>query len=214
MKYGNPFRAPSTDAASEQTLKGALTALENGPIRFKRNRVIACEGDSADYVFHVVSGVIRSCKTFKNGERAVVAFYLPGDLFGWDYGSRPLSIEAASDARVMLIKRQALMALAEQNTRLVDLLHSAITKELRRAQEHAATISISAKDRFLTFLNDFIIRLGTSGPVRLPMAYQDIADHLGIKIESLSRTITELENAGTLARSARGTLSLKKFPLI
>src|SRR5215831_3493936 len=67
----------------EQTLKRALSALQRGPLRFYRNNVIACEGDSADYIFLVVSGVVRSCKTFECGGRSVVAFYLPGDLFGF-----------------------------------------------------------------------------------------------------------------------------------
>jgi CRP-like cAMP-binding protein len=76
-KYNLPVGCLSTDALSEQTLKSALSALQRGPIRFRRNHVIACEGDSADYVFLVVNGVLRSCKTFQNGNRSVVAFYLP-----------------------------------------------------------------------------------------------------------------------------------------
>jgi len=47
----------SADISSVQTLKRALAALRSGPIRFRRNQVIACEGDTADYVFLVVSGV-------------------------------------------------------------------------------------------------------------------------------------------------------------
>jgi len=101
------------DLPSNQALKNALAALRTGPICFRRNQVIACEGDIADYVFFVVSGVVRSCRTFLNGERSVVAFYLPGDLFGWDNETRPFSIEAASDAMVTLIRRRGLSALAE-----------------------------------------------------------------------------------------------------
>jgi CRP/FNR family nitrogen fixation transcriptional regulator len=103
-----PISVQWSNLPSEQTLKRALSALQRGPIKFGRNCVIACEGDTADYIFLVVSGVVRGCKTFQNGERAVVAFYLPGDLFGWDYETRPLSIEAASDAILMLIKRRGL----------------------------------------------------------------------------------------------------------
>jgi CRP/FNR family nitrogen fixation transcriptional regulator len=188
-----------------------LSALQRGPIRFRRNHVIACEGDTADYIFLVVSGVVRSCKTFQNGERGVVAFYLSGDLLGWDNETRPLSIEAVSDAIVMLIKRRGLATLAESNTRLAGFLRSGIVRELQRAHKHAATINMSAKDRFLVFLQDWSKRAGTSGCVRLPIGYQDIADHLGIKIETLSRTITELEQSGLLTRSSsRGTLMLQK----
>src|SRR6185312_5147643 len=125
------------DLPSEQTLKSALSALQRGPIRFRRNHVIACEGDSADYVFLVVRGVVRSCKSFQNGERAVVAFYLPGDLFGWGDEIRPLSIEAASKAMVMLIKRRGLASLAENNARLAGFVGLVALSELQLAQEHA-----------------------------------------------------------------------------
>jgi CRP/FNR family nitrogen fixation transcriptional regulator len=209
-----PVGGVCTDLMSEQALKGALSALQRGPIRFRRNHVIACEGDTADYLFLVVSGVVRSCKTFQNGDRTVVAFYLPGDLFGWGDEICPFSIEAASDVIVMLLKRRGLAALAATNAGLADFLRLVVTNELKRAQAHAAIIGISAKHRFLTFLKDWLERSGASGSVHLPVGYQDIADHLGIKIETLSRVITELEHSGTLSRGrSRGTLRLRK-PLI
>jgi len=199
------------DLPSEQTLKSALSALQRGPIRFRRNHVIACEGDSADYVFLVVRGVVRSCKSFQNGERAVVAFYLPGDLFGWGDEIRPLSIEAASDAMVMLIKRRGLASLAENNARLAGFVGLVALSELQLAQEHATIIGMDAKNRFLVFLRAWVRRSGASNSIHLRMGYQDIADHLGMKIETLSRTITELERSGVLARaSARGILTLQK----
>ena len=206
-----PIGGLCTDLLSEQMLKRALFALQRGPIRFRRDHVIACEGETADFIFLVVSGVVRSCKTFQNGERAVVAFYLPGDLFGWDNETRPLSIEAASDAIVMFFKRRGLATLAESNARLAGFLHSVLVGELQRAHEHATIINMSARNRFLAFLRDWSKRSGRSGCVHLPIGYQDIADHLGIKIETLSRTITQLERSGVLARtSSRGTLTLQK----
>jgi CRP/FNR family nitrogen fixation transcriptional regulator len=201
------------DLPSEQTLKSALAALQRGPIRYRRNHVIAAEGDAADYIFFVVSGVVRSCKTFQNGERAVIAFYLPGDLFGWGDEKSPLSIEAASDAIVMLIKRRGLATLAESNAHLADFLRSMVLSELQRAHEHATVISMTAKNRFLTFLKGWIKRSRVSGSVRLPIGYQDIADHLGIKIETLSRVITELEQSGALARSSRRRMLTLQKPL-
>lgn len=68
--------------SANKRFKSALLALQRGPIRFRRGHVIAFEGDTTDYVFLVVSGVVRSCKTFQNGNRSVVTFYLPGELFG------------------------------------------------------------------------------------------------------------------------------------
>ena len=127
----------------------------------------------------------------------------------------PLSIEAASDAMVMLLKRRGLAAIAATNIELANFLRSVVTNELKRAQEHAATISISAKDRFVIFLKDWLKRSGASGSVFLPVGYRDIADHLGINIETLSRVITELEHSGALTRAApRGVLTLKRLPMV
>jgi CRP/FNR family nitrogen fixation transcriptional regulator len=199
------------DLPNKKVLIKALAALRTGPIRFRRNQVIAFEGDSADYIFFVVSGVVRSCRTFLNGERAVIAFYLPGDLFGWDNETRPFSIEAASDVMVTLIRRRGLAALAEGDPGLARFLRSVVLHELQRTQEHAATINRSAKNRFLAFLRDWLRRSGGSKSIRLRIGYRDIADHLGINIETLSRTITELERSGVLKRtSTRGMLTLQK----
>jgi CRP-like cAMP-binding protein len=68
---------------SDKTLRRTLSALPRVPMRFYRDSVIACEGDAAEHIFFVFRGVVRSCKIFKHGARNIVAFYLPGDLFGW-----------------------------------------------------------------------------------------------------------------------------------
>jgi len=188
--------------ADEQTLKRALAALQRGPIRFRRNNVIACEGDAADYIFLVVSGVVRSCKAFQNGDRSVVAFYLPGDLFGWDDQKCTLSVEAATDAMVLFIKRAGLMAIAAQEGRVANFLLEITTTELQRSQEHGLLMSRSAKCRVTSFLVDLSKRLGKTAHVDLPMSHQDIADHLGLTIETLSRTITDLEHSGVITRSS------------
>jgi len=187
----------------ERALKQALAALQHGPIRFRRNDVIACEGDAADYVFLVASGVVRSCKTFDNGGRNVVAFYLSGDLFGFGDQKCALSIEACTDAMVLFIKRAGLMSLAAQENHVARFLLATATNELRRAQDHAILMSQNAKRRVIGFLTDWSMRLGETRQISLPMPYQDIADHLGLTIETVSRTLTKLERSGAIARSSR-----------
>src|SRR5215831_716853 len=203
----------STDVAEtfvdDQTLKRALSALQRGPINFCRNNVIACEGDAADYIFLVVSGVVRTCKTFQNGTRNVVAFYLPGDLFGLDDQKCALSAEAATDAMVLFIKRSGLLSLAARESRVSSFLLAVTTGELRRAREHGLLMNRNAKCRVATFLTDLSKRLGKTGSIDLPMSHQDIADHLGLTIETLSRTITGLEQSGVIARASPRTLTVR-----
>ena len=203
------FGSLSGSFVDEQTINGALSALQRGPIRFRQNDVIACEGEAADYVFLVVSGVVRICKTFTNGGRSVVAFYLPGDLFGWsDQKRHSLSVESVTDATVLFLKRSALVSVAARESCVAAFVLDVTTRELRRAQEHALLMSVSAKSRVAKFLTDLGHRLGRATTIDLPMSHQDIADHLGLTIESLSRTITDLQRSGIVSRSGSRTLTV------
>ena len=191
---------------SEKALKRTLSALQHGPFRFQSNNILAFEGESNETLFLVLGGVVRSCKTFKNGSRSVVAFYLPGDLFGWPDPN--LSIEAATDAIVLFIKRGPLVSIAAQENRIANFLLDITTNELRRAREHALLMSRDATCRVATFLAEFSKR--SKRPKRdLPMSHQDIADHLGLIIETLSRVITGLERAGSLTRESPRKLIIR-----
>jgi CRP/FNR family nitrogen fixation transcriptional regulator len=199
----------------QRTIKDTLSALQPGTRRFRRNQVIAVEGEAADYIFLVVNGVVRKCKNFEHGGRSVVAFYLPGDLFGWSKQKHSLSIEAASNAAVMFIKRSALISLAARDSGVAALLLDIATSQLRRAQKHALLMSMMAKSRVASFLIDLGQRSKTTtNSIKLPMSHQDIADHLGLKRETLSRTITELQRRGIVTRSGARTLTVDKKRLL
>lgn len=198
----------------QHSVKCALAALERGPIQFRRNNVIACEGDVADYIFVVVSGVVRSCKIFRNGDRSIVAFYLSGEIIGWSDQKHSLSIEAATDATVLFLKRDALMSLASRESRVSNFLLNLARNELRRAQDHATLISRTAKCRLAAFLSDIWKRSGNAVPFTLAMSHQDIADHLGLRIETLSRTIGELERGGLIARLSTREIAVRNNHLL
>jgi CRP/FNR family nitrogen fixation transcriptional regulator len=182
------------------TLQRTLSALQRGPVRFYQDSVIALNEDVADYLMFVVRGVVRSCKVCKSGNRSIVSFYLPGDFVGWVDAKLSLSIEAATDTELLFIKRKGLVSLASQNVRLANVLLTATTNELARSQEHVLLMSKSAKCRAATFLSDLWVRLGKAQYLDVPMSHQDIADYLGLTIETLSRSITDLDRAGLIAR--------------
>jgi CRP/FNR family transcriptional regulator, nitrogen fixation regulation protein len=187
-------------AGDDASLQRKLSALQRGPVRFYQNNVIALNEDVADHLMFVVTGVVRSCKICKNGNRSIVSFYLPGDFVGWVDAKLSLSIEAATDTELLFIRRKGLVSLAAQNVRIANVLLTAATNELARAQEHVLLMSKSAKCRAATFLSDLWVRLGKAQYLDVPMSHQDIADYLGLTIETLSRTITDLERAGLIAR--------------
>jgi CRP/FNR family nitrogen fixation transcriptional regulator len=184
----------------DASLQRTLSALERGPVRFYRDEVIALDEGVAGYLLFVVTGVVRSCKICKNGARSVVSFYLPGEFLGWVDAKLSLSIEAATDTEVLFIKRKGLVSLASRDARVANILLRATTNELARAQEHVLLMNKSAKCRAATFLTDLWVRLGKAKYLDVPMSHQDIADYLGLTIETLSRSITDLERAGLIAR--------------
>jgi len=203
-----PVTYPFLEIDDQKLVQRTIVALRRGPIRYHRDQVIVCEGDPADYIFLVVDGIVRSCRTFQSGARSIAGFYLPGELFGWTDLKHPLAAEAATNALVLYLKRSALLAVATRDSRIASFLLAATTNELRRTQEHALLMSRSARCRVATFLLDLSRRLGTAKYLDLPMSHQDIADHLGLTIETVSRTITELERSEVIARLSPRTLVL------
>ena len=194
---------------ADRALKRTLSALQRGPFRFCRNNVIAAEGDVTDYIFFVIKGVIRSCKIFEDGARSIVAFYVPGDVFGWSDLTHSLSIEAATDTELLFVKRSAFLSIASREIRVANFLLTATSNKLRRAQEHGLLLSRSAKFRVAKFLIDLWTRLGKAKYLDVPMSHQDIADHLGLTIETVSRAITDLERSGLITRVSRQQLLLQ-----
>ena len=197
-------------ANDRELVNRALCALRRGPVRYHRNNVIVCEGDPTDYMFLVVSGTVRTCRTYETGTRSIIAFYLPGDLLGWTNAAKhSLSVEAATDAIILFLKRSVLLSVASQERGFANTLLAATTNELLRTQEHAMMISRSAQCRVAKFLTDLWMRLGKTTCLDIPMSHQDIADHLGLTIETVSRVITNLERAGLVRRVSPQKLILQ-----
>lgn len=206
---GANFLSPFTLESGEKSAQRTVLSVRRGPIRYRRNSTIVCEGDPADYVFMVVDGVVRRCKTFENGTRAIVAFHTSGELFGWtDELTHALSIEAATDALVLYFKRNVLMSTASRDHKVANFLLRAATSELRCIQAHSLRINQSAKCRVAGFLLNLSAKKGEAADVDLLMSHQDVADHLGLSIETVSRTITELERACLIERASARTISL------
>jgi CRP/FNR family nitrogen fixation transcriptional regulator len=152
---------------------------------------------------------VRHCKTFENGSRNIVAFYLPGDLFGWSNAKHVFSVEAAADAMVLFIKRAGLLSIASQEGRVASFLLATTTNDLRRSHEHSLLINKSATCRVGTFLADLWARSGKLKYLDLPVSHQDIADYLGLTIETLSRTITGMERSGVISRVSTRRLIIR-----
>ena len=203
------FAKALLQGCNQPAVKNSILALRRGPIRYRRDAMIACEGDPTEYVFLVVSGVVRSCRIYQDGGRHIIAFHFPGELFGWSGDLiHSLSVEAATDTLVLFLKRSILLATAIQDCRIAGYLLASTRNELQRLQEHSLLLGRPAQCRVATFLINLSMRLGNPKHLYLPMSHRDIADHLGLTIETLSRTITKLVKSGSIARASRRTLVL------
>jgi CRP/FNR family nitrogen fixation transcriptional regulator len=187
-----------------------ILALCQGSSRYRRNRLIFFEDDPADYFFFLSGGVVRTCRSFKDGKRSVVAFHLAGDFVGLDGEmTHSLCAEAATDVTVLPLKRSAVFAAAMYDRDVSDFLLASIAKELRRLREQTVLIGRDAHCRLATFLIDLSYRLGQTYDLDLPMPHRDIADYLGLSIETVSRVITEFERLGYIARVSTRSLTLR-----
>lgn len=167
---------------------------------FARNAEIYGENEKAEYLYKVLSGSVRTYKVLNDGRRQIGAFYLPGDLFGLEVGEvHAFSAEAVVDCKILVIKRSAVSSLAERDPGISRQLWNMTARELERAQNHIMLLIKNAQERVAGFLLEMSTRSTSTNEIDLPMSRQDIADYLGLTIETVSRTLTQLENAAAIA---------------
>ena len=166
---------------------------------FARNAEIYGENEPAEYLYKLVSGSVRTSKILNDGRRQIGG-YLPGDTFGLEVGSEhSLAAEAITDAKVIVVKRSAVEALAARDIEVARQLRAMTGRELQRMQHHILLLIRSAKERVAGFLLEMAARVKCNDQIELPMSRQDIADYLGLTIETVSRTLRILENSAAIA---------------
>jgi CRP/FNR family transcriptional regulator, nitrogen fixation regulation protein len=167
---------------------------------FARNAEIYSERETADRIYKVLSGTVRTCKILIDGRRQVGTFYLPGDTFGLETGDVHLfSAEAVTDANVLVIRRGDVVLLAQWEQDVGRQLWNLLRRELEHAQHHLLLLVKTAPGRVASFLLEMAERIPSGDEVKLPMPRRDVADYLGLTIETVSRTLTQLESQSVIA---------------
>jgi CRP-like cAMP-binding protein len=173
--------------------------MMGAPMPFARNAEIYGENEPAEYIYKVISGTVRTYKVLSDGRRQIGAFYLPGDIFGLEIGEEhSFSAEAIVNCKVLVIKRSALVTLASRDNDVARQLWALTANELQRAQGHIMLLIKTAQERVAGFLLEMAARSAAATEIDLPMSRQDIADYLGLTIETVSRTLTQLENSAAI----------------
>jgi CRP-like cAMP-binding protein len=165
---------------------------------FARGQEICGQGESAEHVYKVVRGAVRCFRVLADGRRQISDFYLPGDIFGVEAGvQRRATAEALLDTTLVVARRSTLID-AGDGTMARALWRLAVA-ELQRSEDHVLTLGRrSATERVASFLADLRERLGDRDTLELPMSRQDMADYLGLTIETVSRTLTQLQVMGLI----------------
>jgi len=191
--------APPANSLQAQSSASSVEMM-GAPMPFTRNAEIYGENEPAEYLYKVVSGAVRTYKVLNDGRRQIGAFYLPGDVFGLEVDDvHTFSAEAIVNSKILVIKRSALVNLAARDTETARKLWTMTAGELQRVQAHILLLIKTAQERVAGFLLEMASRVPLGNEIDLPMSRQDIADYLGLTIETVSRTLTQLENTSAIA---------------
>lgn len=188
--------AMSRQPAAEQAIR----------LTFAKGEEIYAEGDEAEYLYKVVSGTVRICKMLNDGRRQIEAFHFAGDIFGIERGAEHrFTAEAVDRLVVQAFRARNLEDLLRDNPGLGSQLMTSVLASLDRARDHMVLLGRkSAREKIASFLLGLAERLSCGSRVELPMQRLDIADHLGLTIESVSRTLTQMARDGLIGLQACG----------
>ena len=201
------FCGEACDARELAELKRLAT-----PIRFEGGQTIFSEGDAAKNAFGLSYGMVRIYRLLADGRRQVVAFAFPGDFLVMPLADRfSFSADAIGKVDVCKFPREEVKRLIETSPNIMRLLIEFAARELQSAQDQVTLLGTgSAEERVAAFLVNWRRRVArltlVSQAVPLPMRRQDIADFLGLKLETVSRTFAKLEQRNVIRIVPHGVL--------
>jgi len=162
-------------------------------LRVDQNETLFSEGEPADQAYKIVSGVVRLCKHLPDGRRQIAQFLFPGDYLSFiKLGNHSFSAEAVSDVVLLSFPHIQLEQLCERHPELRAQLFQMASGRIRDIQNHLTMVGRqTAKERVASFLLLLSERLAANGSVfDVLMNRQDIADYLGLTMETVSRTLS------------------------
>jgi CRP/FNR family nitrogen fixation transcriptional regulator len=180
---------------------GAFQArVSASEFNYRRGVEIYGEKEPADYIYQVTSGAARTYKLLSDGRRQIGAFHLVGDVFGLENSDvHRFTAEAIVDTTLRLVKRRSLESVAERDLMVANKLLSLTTSNLQHAEDHMLLLGRkTALERVAAFLIEMDRRLTAANIIALPMCRRDIADYLGLTLETVSRALSNLHARGIL----------------
>lgn len=192
--------APLAAAANRKAETAEASALLGVAMSFGRNTEIYAEGEASGYVYKVLSGVVRISKLLPDGRRQISAFHLPGEMFGFEADAfHHASAEAVVPVKVIAFRWDGAIGASRLSANVVRELLNLAVIGLRHIQDHLLLLGRkSALERLAAFLLEMDARAGSSRVLDLAMPRHDIADYLGLTLETVSRMFAELKELGAI----------------
>lgn len=178
------------------------------------NVTVFREGDNADHLYSISSGTIKLYKLLSDGRRQIIGFLFSGDIFGLAMdGGYAYTAETVTQAQICRFTYRRLDLLMGEIPKLERRMFSMTVKDLVAAQEQMLLLGRkTAREKVATFLIQLSqraeARSAPFSPIALPMSRVDIADYLGLTIETVSRTFTQLKRDGLIGLPASGHVIL------
>lgn len=187
------------------------------PARFAKGVVIYDEGEASATMYRLDRGCVRLQVNGHDGDRQIVSFLFPGDLFGFCLDQRAASAEAVTEADVTCYSIASVLELNSRSAEVLVELVNRANGAFGELAHHVEKIThLPAAERLIWFFNWLTHHdpaAAASGVIRLPMNHRDIADYLSLKPETLSRAFRQLETRGYIQRSGRRGLALTRQAL-
>ncbi len=163
-------------------------------------RTLFSEGDSAEHVFEVIHGTLRLCKLLSDGRRQITGFLSSNRLLGLaNEGLYMYTAEAITEVALRRYSRSGFTRLADEMPSFARRLIVMTANELCAAQDQMLLLGRKAAiEKLASFLLQLANAYRTDRNVQIPMTRSDIADYLGLTIETVSRMFTRLRHEAVI----------------
>ncbi|WP_439368631.1 helix-turn-helix domain-containing protein [Bradyrhizobium sp. PMVTL-01] len=191
--------------APRMQIDGQLAALAGeqmscSEFSYRRGAEIFGEGEEPEYVYQIISGAVRTYKLLPDGRRQINAFHLAGDMFGFENETtHRFTAEAIVETNVHLMRRASILEAVRNGRAGTRDLIKFVTQNLQHAESHMLLLGRKTSlERVTAFLLEMDERLQHPDVMSLPMNRRDIADYLGLTLETVSRALSILRDEGLL----------------
>lgn len=190
----------------------AETGPKAGPgtiLKFRKGEIVYAQGDPATDWFEVMSGTVRTCFLYSDGHRQLTGFFYAGDVFGIDSGHYSSSAEAVT---AVTLRRCGRGFGEDAQPSENPPVHGALRSALDNARACIFLLGRrTAAERMAAFLIVTSKRFPTGKPFALPMSRSDIADHLGLTIHTVSRTLSEFVRRNLISLDGPQSIMIENY---